>query len=294
MKRFLAILLSVLTIFLLVSCTVSDENARVENDVDVLKMPEEDVNDADGTEAQDENVEEAEEEQDNAVFSSVEEYLNAHPEDFESMAEAYGDAMDVSIYARGNLMVFSFTSGMLDFIYENGETMDGVKEYLDPIIDRMANSLGQAVIEGKKEVPSLQGIVMEYNDSKGNLLYSRVITEEDAYKDYGDDANVDIYSFDGEMTVEQWVENLSNQNLGTDVGVLNVYADGNVIVYVNTFEEGVAPNEIDTEALDAYHAEMADTALEAKDLIKMQVPGLEGVRYEYALADGTVIYSYQY
>lgn len=94
------------------------------------------------------------------TFSSVEEYIKAYPEDFESMAEAYGDAMDVSIYARGNLIVLSFTSGLLDVIYENGETMEGIKEYFDPIIDGMANSIGQVVIEGKKEVPSLQGIVM--------------------------------------------------------------------------------------------------------------------------------------
>lgn len=105
---------------------------------------------------------------------------------------------------------------------------------------------------------------------------------------------MDIYSFVGGMTVEQWVENLSNQNLDTGLGVLNVYADGNVIVYVNTFDEGITLYDIDVQALKTYRAEMADAVLEAKDLIKMQVPDLEGIRYEYVLADGTVIYSYQY
>ena len=228
------------------------------------------------------------------TFASVEEYIKAYPDLLEDVAQAYGDAMDISISARGNLMVFSIASDLFDFIYEYGETMEGIKEYFDPIIDGMANSLGLAVIDGKKEVPSLQGIAIEYSDSKGNLLYSRIITEEDAYKDYGDGSDVDISSFDGEMTVEQWIESLSNQNLGTDVGVLNVYADGNVIVYVNTFDEGVTLYDIDVQMLKTYHAEMTETATEAKKLIKMQVPDLEGIRYEYVLADGTVVYSHQY
>ena len=172
--------------------------------------------------------------------------------------------------------------------------MEGVKTYFDPIIDKMANSMGQAVIEAKKEIPLLQGIVMEYSDSKGNLLYSRIITEEDAYKDYGDGSDVDIFSFNEEMTVEQWVENLSNQNLDSGVGMLNAYADGNMIVYVNTFYGVYSAQDVDLSQLDAYHEEMTSVVSEAMELVAIQVPDLEGVRYEYCLEDGTVFYSYEY
>ena len=112
MKRFLAIVLSVLTLFLLVSCVV-DETPHVENDVEVLETPENDVEalETPENEANEEDAaaqdEPAEVEQDTATYSSVEEYINANPEEFESIAEAYGDSMQLSVSARGNLMVYS-------------------------------------------------------------------------------------------------------------------------------------------------------------------------------------------
>lgn len=227
-------------------------------------------------------------------YASVGEYIEANSNITDDVAAAYGESVNLELKADGNKMVYSFSADAIDsaFLFAGEMNDEETKAYFDPIIDRMANSMGQAVIEMRYEIPSLESIVIEYTFTDGTPIYSREITEEDATKDYGE-TSVDIMDMQS-MTVEEWAKNLGAQNQSNDYYTLNVEARGNSLAYVYTLNETMTEQDVDFDVVSASMEEMRETVEEVIVMIRTNCPQLESVIYEYALSDGTVIYSYQF
>lgn len=108
-------------------------------------------------------------------YSSVEEYVNS-PEIQNALStlekQLEGSGMNIKITADGNKMIYTYT-------YENQEKVDGLAESLEQALSAQ-DATFQATAEQIKEAVGVDSasVVIEYVDSKGEMIYSKEYTSK--------------------------------------------------------------------------------------------------------------------
>lgn len=108
-------------------------------------------------------------------YSSVEEYVNS-PEIQNALStlekQLEGSGMNIKITADGNKMIYTYT-------YEDTEKADGMAESLEQALSAQDATFQATADQIKKEVKvDSATVVIEYVDSKGEMIYSKEYTSK--------------------------------------------------------------------------------------------------------------------
>ena len=108
-------------------------------------------------------------------YNSVEEYVNSPTiknalSTLEKQLE--GSGMNIKITADGNKMIYTYT-------YENTEKVDGMEESLEQALSAQ-DATFQATADQIKQAVNVDSasVVIEYVDSKGEMIYSKEYTSK--------------------------------------------------------------------------------------------------------------------
>ncbi len=295
MKKILAVILAgMFTLAALVSCTapaqediVADNtnettvDPQIEGEEAVLPEAEEDITE-DGTQEGTAMTE---------SFASVAEFLEAYPTIGDTLKEAFGGEMDIELEARGNKLVYLFSTDIFDeFAQQNPEA---INEISTEVFGNLAPTLGQALLSMQKSIPSLEALIIELRDSQGKVVYNDEITPDDVEVEEGADINYEEFA-EG-MTVADYAAVLSQTEVYSDeTFVVTIEARGNNLAYIYTLKEQLdVTNEFIT-SLDESYSYAEETLSPVYVALKAAMPDLEYVIYEYVNADGSVIAAYEY
>ncbi len=300
MKKIFAILLScMLVLTALTACTAPVEEEIIIDDTNEAVEPQ-----IEGEEAQLPANEENEENEDEVAedealdgtaetesFASVAEFLNAFPTIGDTLKEAFGGEMDIDLEARDNMLAYVFSTDIFDELAQ--QDPEGIESIYAEVFGNLAPALGQSLAGMKASIPSLEGLVIELRDSKGNVVYNDAITAEDIVAEEGADVNYEEFT-DG-ISVGEYAELLSQQEVYSDeTFVVTIEARGNDLVYIYTLKEQIDVTEEFLAALDESYSDAEETLSPVYIGLKSAMPDLENVIYEYVNADGEVFAAYQY
>ena len=103
-----------------------------------------------------------------AINKQIEAYIGEAKDEIDSMADLFGDLMNMKVFARDGSFVYSF-----QYTMDLGASNKELKKTLDASMDALQSTYKGLYSDMQKDIPDIVSICVEYLDVDGNMITSR-------------------------------------------------------------------------------------------------------------------------